>query len=114
MKYVEGIKYATLVGFFLQYLPWEVFCFPYTVALLLLLLLFSISKYLASSVGMCTLDSAKSGLAVLHLAAHPMQPSKPVAIENLRFLKAFSLFSCCFLTLGKDEAVPFFYHKKGL
>lgn len=97
MKYVEGIKYATLVGFFLQYLPWEVFCFPYTVALLLLLLLFSISKYLASSVGMCTLDSAKPGLAVLHLAAHPTAALKACSHRESQlsegFFFVFMLFS---------------------
>lgn len=54
----------------LQYVPQEVFCFPCSVVLLFGLLLFGISKYLVSSVGVCTLDSVKPGLAVLHLVLH--------------------------------------------
>lgn len=113
------VEYKLQCCFFAGLL-WESFCFSCSVALLLGLLKFWISKHLVYSVGMCALDSVKCGLGVLYLCpphcnTKRMWPQWILAFGDEGFL----LLLCWRLVLwlwGRINlpALPFLYHRKEL
>lgn len=112
MKYVAGIIYATLVGFFFFFavLAMGSLLLSLHGGLIVFTLAILNSQIFGLFCGYVYFGQCKTWFSCSPSCCPPLKACSHR--ESLLSEGFFFLFSCCSLTLSKDEAVPFFNHKE--